>query len=121
MPAPRNVAKPNSRAHRRPPSQAARASLVDLPATGCTLPVPSLPKGREWASSEKARWAELWRSPQAVMWDESATGTVAVLVVYESAIYSGAASAWQAQEARYSAEALGLTPKAMAALGWAIR
>jgi hypothetical protein len=43
-----------------------------------------------------------------------------VLVVYESAIYSGAASAWQAQEARYAGEALGLTPKAMAALGWGI-
>ena len=120
MPAPRNVAKPNSRAHRRPVNQSARAALVSLPSTGCTLPVPDLPKGREWTTNERNRWEELWSSPQATMWDDSVTGTVAVLVVYESAIYSGAASAWQAQEARYAGEALGLTPKAMAALGWGI-
>lgn len=120
MAAPKNFTKPNSRAHRRPPSASARASVVSLPATGCTLPVPPLPKGREWTASEKARWSELWKSPQATQWDDSVTGTVAVLVVYESAIYSGAASAWQAQEARYAGESLGLTPKAMAALGWGI-
>jgi hypothetical protein len=120
MPAPRNVAKPNSRAHRRPVTPAARAALVSLPATGCDLPVPSLPKGREWAASERARWRELWKSPQATQWDDSVSGTVAILVVYESAIYSGSASAWQAQEARYAGDALGLTPKAMAALGWGI-
>jgi hypothetical protein len=54
------------------------------------------------------------------MWDDTATGTVAVLIVYEAAILAGKASAWQAQEARYASDALGLTPKAMAALGWRI-
>jgi hypothetical protein len=54
------------------------------------------------------------------MWDDTARGTVAVLVVYEAAILAGSAAAWQAQEARYAAEALGLTPKAMASLGWRI-
>lgn len=47
-------------------------------------------------------------------------GTVAVLVSYETQIWAGEAAAWQAQEARYAADALGLTPKAMAALGWRI-
>ena len=117
MPASRNVAKPNSRAHRRPQQ---RAALVDLPAAGCDLPVPDLPPGREWTEAEQARWDELWHSPQAVMWDDSAIGTVAVLITYEQAILTGRASAWQAQEARYATEALGLTPKAMAALGWRI-
>jgi len=120
MPAARNAAKPNSRAHRRPPTPAARAALVDLPASGCDLPTPALPKGRRWSARERERWTELWSSPQAVMWDEAAIGTVAVLVVYESAILADEASAWQAQEARYAADALGLTPKAMAALGWRI-
>lgn len=120
MAAPRNVSKPNSRAHRRPVSTSVRAVLVSLPAAGCAYPVPPLPKGREWTPNERNRWAELWESPQATQWDDSVTGTVAVLVCFESAIYSGAASAWQAQEARYAGEALGLTPKAMAALGWVI-
>lgn len=120
MPATRNVAKPHSRAHRRAPGLSARSALVDLPPQGCDLPVPPMPKGREWSAVDRARWRELWRSPQAVMWDETCRGTVALLIVYEAAILAGEASAWQAQEARYAADALGLTPKAMAALGWRI-
>lgn len=116
----RNATKPNSRAHRRPPQAAARAALVDLPAGGCDLPVPDLPAGRDWTDDDRARWEELWQSPQAVMWDDTARGTVAVLIVYEAAILAGSAAAWQAQEARYASEALGLTPKAMASLGWRI-
>ncbi len=120
MGTPRNVAKPNSRAHRRPPQLASRAALVDLPASGCGLPVPDLPAGRKWTADDRARWEELWSSPQAVMWDDTARGTVAVLLVYEAAVLADLASAWQAQEARYAAEALGLTPRAMASLGWRI-
>jgi len=120
MPPTRNAAKANSRAHRRPPAAAARAALVELPADGCDLPVPDLPPGRDWTDDDRARWTVLWESPQAVMWDDTAHGTVAVLIVYEAAILAGKASAWQAQEARYAGEALGLTPKAMAALGWRI-
>jgi hypothetical protein len=45
---------------------------------------------------------------------------VACLVIYEAAILSGEAAAWQAQEARYAAEALGLTPRSLASLGWRI-
>ncbi|GAB3718752.1 phage terminase small subunit [Nocardiopsis nanhaiensis] len=119
MPA-RNAAKPHSRAHRRPVSAGARAALVDLPAAGCELPVPPLPPGREWSVAEAGRWEELWQSPQATQWDDTVRGTVAVLIVYESAILAGEASAWMAQEARHAGEALGLTPKAMAALGWRI-
>ncbi|MEU5607972.1 hypothetical protein AB0H03_04310 [Streptomyces sparsogenes] len=116
MPAPRNVTKPHSRAHR----SGARAPIIELPAAGCTLPVPDMPPGREWTDADRDRWQELWKSPQAVMWDDSARGTVAILVVYEAAILAGNASAWMAQEARYAGEALGLTPRAMAALGWRI-
>jgi hypothetical protein len=69
---------------------------------------------------EKARWRELWKSPQANQWDETARGTVGFLVIYETAILTGSASAWRAQEARYAAEALGLTPRSLVALGWRI-
>lgn len=118
MPAPMNAAKPHSRAHRGPVGS--RQALTELPAAGCDLPVPPLPMGRDWAAEEQARWDELWGSPQASQWDETARGTVATLVIFESAILSGSASAWMAQEARYAAEALGLTPRSLAQLGWRI-
>lgn len=108
----------NARASERPTGS--NTALVELPASGCDLPVPDLPAGRDWNSIERERWQELWQSPQATMWDDTARGTVAALVVYESAILAGNASAWMAQEARYASEALGLTPKAMLALGWRI-
>lgn len=118
MPVPRNPAKPHSRAHRG--TVGSRQALTELPATGCDLPVPAMPTGREWSDSERERWVELWGSPQATQWDETARGTVAALVIYETAIFSGTAAAWQAQEARYAAESLGLTPRAMGQLGWRI-
>ncbi|MVO86647.1 hypothetical protein GPA10_18255 [Streptomyces sp. p1417] len=79
-----------------------------------------MPPGRDWTDADRARWEELWQSPQATMWDDTARGTVAVLLVYEAAVLAGEASAWQAQEARYAGEALGLTPRAMVQLGWRI-
>lgn len=118
MPTKRNPAKPHSRAHRG--NVGSRLALVELPAAGCKLPVPPMPEGKTWTPAQRARWAELWKSPQACEWDESARGTVAALVVFESAVLDGTASAWQAQECRYAADALGLTPRAMVALGWKI-
>ncbi|WP_246259367.1 hypothetical protein [Streptomyces typhae] len=117
MPAQRDPSKPYSRAHR---GQGRVGVLVDLPSSGCTLPVPDMPPGRDWTDADRARWEELWQSPQATMWDDTARGTVAVLLVYEAAVLAGEASAWQAQEARYAGEALGLTPRAMVQLGWRI-
>lgn len=118
MPAKRNPGKPHSRTHRG--GIGSRQALIELPAAGCTLPVPDMPAGRAWTDTEQERWSELWHSPQAVQWDETARGTVATLVIYETAIFTGAASAWQAQEARYAAESLGLTPRSMTSLGWRI-
>jgi len=120
MPAARNAMKPHSRANRRPVSSGSKLALIELPASGCDLPVPEIPAGRTWSESERDRWRELWESPQATQWDDTVRGTVAVLVTYEAAILDGSAAAWQAQEARYAAEALGLTPKALVALGWRI-
>lgn len=118
MAAPRNPAKPHSR-HKRG-TVGSRTALIELPASGSTWPVPPMPAGRSWTEHEVARWDELWKSPQAQQWDESARTTVAILIVYETAILSGEAAAWQAQEARYAGEALGLTPRALAQLGWRI-
>lgn len=118
MPKMRDPSKPHSRAHRG--GSGPREALIVLPAGGCDLPVPDLPEGREWTGVQEARWTELWQSPQATQWDETARGTVAALVIYESAIMAGEASAWMAQECRYASEALGLTPRALTMLGWRI-
>jgi hypothetical protein len=118
MPAKRDANKPHSRTRRG--SVGAKNPIISLPAAGCELPAPSLPAGPKWTAAQQARWAELWGSPQATQWDETAVGTVASLLIYEAATWAGTASAWQAQEARYASEALGLTPKAMAAMGWRI-
>lgn len=121
MPRSRQTNSPRSRAYRALESPSSRRVTV-LPASGCDLPVPSVPaQVRDaWTPVQKRRWRELWRSPQATQWDESCSGTVALLVSYESRLLDGDGSAWVAQEARYAAEALGLTPKAMNALGWVI-
>jgi hypothetical protein len=120
VPPQKNHLTPNSRAHRRPSSPSQRAALVVLPPEGCELPVPKIPRGRQWSTIEKARWKELWQSPQATQWDETAAGTVALLVTYESKLLADEGAAWIAQEARHAADALGLTPRSMAALGWVV-
>lgn len=111
-----NRLKPDSKAARRGPG------IVFLPPGGSDLPVPAVPDEVKhvWSKTQRARWRELWKSPQATQWDDSVGGTVALLVTYESALLQGQASAWMAQEARYASDALGLTPKSMAALGWVV-
>lgn len=118
MPGPmRTATKPNSRANRG----ASRSSIVELPAGGCDLPVPRLPRGREWTKDERALWRNLWRSPQATQWDDSYMPAVAAYVAHTSAVLAGVAAAWQAQEQRHLGAQLGLTPQGMAALGWVIK
>lgn len=114
MPGPRrNPAKPYSRYRSK------TSSAVELPAE-CTRPAPDIPPGRAWSESERELWAELWRSPQACQWGESNVTAVAMYVAHSSAVLSGKASAWQAQEARHLGDRLGLTPQGMSALGWRI-
>lgn len=117
MPGPMaNRTKPNSR-HR---STGARSGLIELPAEGCSLPIPKLPKTRDWSAEERKLWRNLWRSPQANEWDDSFLPSVAAYVCHSTAVYSGEASAWQAQEMRHLGAQLGLTPAGMAALGWVV-
>ena len=120
MPAPRAPAKPRSRYGAGRTTGTTRTALLDLPASGTDLPAPKMPAGRAWTLAERHRWSELWSSPQAVAWDESCIGTVAILVCYETAVFDGTASAWQAAELRHAGEALGLTPRALSMLGWRI-
>ncbi|WP_455356862.1 phage terminase small subunit [Streptomyces sp. SYSU K217416] len=120
MAKPRKPESPRSRyGTRRSPGAAQPTATVELPPE-CSFDPPPIPGYVEWDEWQRSRWDSLWRSPQAFMWDETASSTVAMLITYERAVLSGAASAWQAQECRYASEALGLTPAAMQKLGWKI-
>jgi len=120
MPKPRNPSATHSRyGTRRSPGAAQPSATITLPPE-CPLDPPPMPDGVDWTDAQRSRWSSLWKSPQAFMWDETAAGTVAVLITYESAILDGRASAWQAQEYRYACTALGITPEAMQRLGWRI-
>lgn len=118
MPGPAaNPLKPHSRRHR---GNTRTTGLIELPAEGCELPVPALPKSREWTPEEKKLWRNLWKSPQATQWDDSFIAAVAAYIVHATSVYGGTAAAWQAQEMRHLGHQLGLTPSGMLALGWVV-
>jgi hypothetical protein len=118
MPGPSaNPLKPNSRRHR---GNTRSTGLIELPAEGCTLPVPKLPSGRKWSPEERRLWRNLWGSPQATQWDDSFIPSVAAYICHATVVYEGTASAWQAQEMRHLGHQLGLTPSGMLALGWIV-
>lgn len=98
---------------------AGRVGVV-LPPEGCSLPVPKMPAGRKWSAAERALWRELWQSPQATQWDESAASPVALYVAHTVAVLAGDAYGWQGQEAGKLADRLGLTPAGLQALGWTV-
>jgi hypothetical protein len=84
------------------------------------LPVPPLPKTRQWTPDERKRWKKLWTGPQANAWDDSFIEAVACYVAYGSAIMRDDAKAVVMQEWRHLGDRLGLTPAGMASLGWVI-
>lgn len=115
MPGPRpDPSRPYSR-HR---PRGVQSALTMLPAGGCDLPPPTIPNVRKWSRYERRLWRELWASPQATQWDDSNVLAVAMLIVHFTAVLSGSAAAWQAQEARHLADRLGLTPEGAKGLGW---
>ncbi|MFI0219145.1 phage terminase small subunit [Streptomyces lydicus] len=114
---PRNPSAPYSRF--RGGAASATSKLITLPPE-CPYDPPPVPAYVDWDDHQRARWVDLWKSPQATQWDQAAAAVVAVLVTYEKAILTGNASAWMAQEWRYASTALGLTPEALQKLNWTI-
>ncbi len=92
-----------------------------LPPDGCQDDPPPLPPGREWSEAEAQYWAELWRTPQASVWDDCVFPAVAALVVATSTILRGGrVSAQLIGEQRALMNDLGLTPASMERLRWVI-
>ncbi|MGW0419473.1 phage terminase small subunit [Streptomyces sp. NPDC003015] len=96
-------------------------SVTYLPPDGCQDEPPPMPPGRAWSDAEAEHWRELWRSPQAHVWDDSVSLTVASLVVATSTILGpGRVSAQLIGEQRALSNDLGLTPTAMERLRWVV-
>ncbi|WP_313547498.1 hypothetical protein [Corynebacterium sp.] len=102
-------------------SQRVKRTLVRLPAKGRTGAVP------KWPLSGRAQkgWAQLWRLPQAVMWErQQSYFAVARYLRLRNAVDAvGSAEAIRPSllaELRHLETALGLNPKGLQVLGWEI-
>ena len=120
MPAPRNALSSRSRAYRTPESRPITGKNVLILPLEHQIPAPPHPPGVVFTKEEAKVWKQLWTSPVGYAWDEVETLAVASYIRYTSMVMSGTASGWCAQEARHLGDALGLTPRGRAALGWQI-
>lgn len=111
--------KPNGQRRRR---NAPKANTVKLPATGRQDPPPPWPID---GANEPESWSEIWRTPQAVMWEkQGAEMVVARYLLLRDEVsrptsdLAGVASFWG--QLNNLEDRLGLTPMAMMKLQWEI-
>jgi hypothetical protein len=107
------------------------AAVVRLPVEGRKGRAPKFPLQGE-SEGESVLWRELWKTPQAVMWERSGPGTVRLVARYvrlllpvESPEFGGGDEKGYSQaqllgEVRQLEDRLGLSPKAMQALKWVV-
>lgn len=102
--------------HRKP-----RVGPIQLPAEGRKGAAPKWPLQGNATPEEKAAWRELWKTPQAVAWEQMGwTRTVARYCRFMiEAERPGASASLLAQVLGLETQ-LGLTPKAMRLLLWTI-
>jgi hypothetical protein len=104
-----------------PARRNARSGPVKLPAEGRKGDPPEWPLAGRSNAAERAAWADLWRTPQAVMWERLGwTRTVARYCRLMIEAEKRDADAKALAEARQFEDRLGLTPKAMRLLLWEI-
>jgi hypothetical protein len=121
------AASPNARRRN------ARPEFRRLPAAGRQGDPPAWPLGRP-TKAEQSLWAQLWASPQAVVWEE--LGWIRVVARYTRTTVTAeeplTSRKWLTlgikptavtqlmAEARQLEDRLGLNPKAMKTLGWEV-
>lgn len=94
--------------------------VTRLPAEGRTGDAPEWPLSRAKAPESRV-WVDLWRLPQAVMWERLAwTRTVARYVRCLITVEGAAPSTRMLAEVRQLEDRLGLTDMALKRLGWEI-
>ncbi len=101
-----------------PARQNARVGPLKLPASGRTGDPPPWPL-ETTEPAERALWAQLWATPQAVAWEQ--LGWVRVVARYARILRAAEELHTAAMaEARQLEDRLGLTPRAMRTLLWTI-
>lgn len=86
--------------------------LTQLPAEGRKGKAPKWPLTVEPSAAEASLWAEMWRLPQAVLWERQRIGReVAMYVIWSVKAEGGALDA--SKESRMLADRLGLTSLAL--------
>jgi len=104
-----------------PARRNARSGPVKLPAEGREGDPPAWPLAGRVTAAERAAWADLWHTPQAVAWEKLGwTRTVARYCRLMVQAEKPNANAIALAEARQFEDRLGLTPKAMRLLLWEI-
>lgn len=79
---------------------------------------PKLPaREHGWHPETVAWWRELWKSPQAAMWDPSGRTLHAAARLYDLSVRAGTSAALEG-ELRQHYDRHGLSPKAMLQLRW---
>lgn len=113
---------PNQRALRR--REPLRVERV-LPAAGRPGPPPPWPGTRKPTAAERAKWASLWRLPQAVAWEDlqmidPVYNYCRLWVAFHRDLDAGEAKSAMAVALRQAGDKLGLDPAAMVRLKWQI-
>ncbi len=106
---------------RDPIRRNSRVGPLKLPAEGREGAPPAWPLPGRTTVAERAAWADLWATPQAVAWERLGwTRTVAgyCRILVEAEARDAPAKA--TMEARQLEDRLGLTPKSMRMLLWEI-
>lgn len=95
--------------------------LTQLPSEGRKGRAPAWPMTSKMVAGEQARWRDLWKRPQAVMWERLRCELVVARYCRISIEAEQPGARRDAvTEARQLEVELGLTPKSMASLRWTV-
>ena len=109
--------KPDGERVRR---NASTFSWVDLPSSGRKGKPPKLPEWRVWHPRTETWWAELWRTPQAVMWDQTGRSLHVMAAMMDDLISGRAEAAKVSAEMRQHEDRHGLNARSLMSLRWRI-
>lgn len=106
---------------RRRNKDAAVDPILRLPAGGRVGPTPSWPLDGQ-SEDERVAWDEVWHSPQAAAWERTGVPCRVVARYVRLSIQAEqvGAKAALASEVRQMEDKLGLNPRAMMSLRWAV-
>lgn len=98
-----------------------RSGIVHLPAAGRDGEAPAWPLPGRMSKWESERWAEEWRRPQALMWEQLGLEVQVALYVRNLRLASSTkAAVTRTSGLMAQMNNLGLTADAMKRLGWVI-